>query len=437
MFNSPFDIRVNTVNCVGVMGAGVALAFKRRYPEMFLAYKKACEVNEVRPGELYIWKKNDNDWIVNFPTKRDWRGKSRYHDIASGLLALRKYLEGLGKIKIALPALGCGNGGLDWNVVLPMIVKELEDLEAEVHVFEPENSRKIGQQALLNEINHSLLELGDYGFGAAEFFRTKDQQASRFFIKADWNPFAYRWISLFPSKDLSDREIEALNSIAVQLHTESGSIAVVLLYKVRSSLEVVEIFSKNRINVILILPFGPLSNMKLARDFDNIDSSRVAVISFSEPKQKWSNMLGISANNFIFENATGALLSDPSSEVINEVNLKRWRYDPFVFVRYRDHSTEALEFLSKNDLRPIGRRPETGELNLLPLLSAKNKNPITDFERIDIEKVQIISYYKLNKIFNLLKGFESKSYEISFSIKTESKELKILIEDILGNFDVG
>lgn len=244
MFDSQFDIRVNTVNCVGVMGAGVALAFKRRYPEMFLAYKKACEVNEVRPGELYIWKKNDSDWIINFPTKRDWRGKSRYPDIASGLLALRKYLEGFGKIKIALPALGCGNGGLDWNVVLPMIIKELDELEAEVHVFEPDNSRKLGQQAALSDIDHSLLELGDYGFGAAEFFRTKDQQACRFFIKADWNPFAYRWISLFPSKDLSEREIEALQSIAAQLYYESSSIAVVLSYKVRTSLEVVKIFFK-------------------------------------------------------------------------------------------------------------------------------------------------------------------------------------------------
>lgn len=112
MFGTPVDVRVNTVNCKGVMGAGVALAFKNRYPDMFKDYQSACKRGLVRPGRLHIWKSQVGDWVINFPTKRDWRDPSRYEDIGAGLEALRNYLSEQGSISVALPALGCGNGGL-------------------------------------------------------------------------------------------------------------------------------------------------------------------------------------------------------------------------------------------------------------------------------------------------------------------------------------
>lgn len=437
MFDSQFDIRVNTVNCVGVMGAGVALAFKRRYPEMFLDYKTACEANEVKPGKLYIWHKTNAEWVINFPTKRDWREKSRYSDIAEGLKTLKTYLRGFGAIKVALPALGCGHGGLDWNVVYPMIVHELSELEAEVHVFEPASSLKIGRRATQNDTDHSLLELGDYGFFAAELVKVKGKEARRFYVRANWNPFAYRWIALLPSKELTDREIDALKSIATQLRPTSDSTAVVLLYKVRSSLQVVEIFSQQGINVVLVLPFGPLANPKLAREIDEMDLNQVAVISFAEPKQKWTNFLGVGANNFIFANSSSALLSDPSSEAINDISLKKWRYDPFVFVRYRDHSMETLEFLERNGLRPIGKRPDTGQLNLLPLLASKNELTVTGAERTDLQNPHLVSVSQLNKILDALSRFGSESqYEIFFTIKTESTELDLLVREIMEDVNL-
>src|SRR5688500_17204920 len=98
MFATPADIRVNTVNCVGVMGTGVALAFKKRYPEMFEAYQRDCANGLVRPGQLHVWRSLAGDWIINFPTKRDWREGSHYEDIESGLHALRAYLETLGPV---------------------------------------------------------------------------------------------------------------------------------------------------------------------------------------------------------------------------------------------------------------------------------------------------------------------------------------------------
>lgn len=136
------DVRVNTVNCVGVMGKGVALGFKQRYPEMFLDYKKACRAGLVRPGELHVWKLAENYTIVNFPTKRDWRDPSRYEDIDAGLKALQMFLKPLGRVHVTLPALGCGHGGLDWERVQRRIEVFLGELDAVIWAYSPEDSRR-------------------------------------------------------------------------------------------------------------------------------------------------------------------------------------------------------------------------------------------------------------------------------------------------------
>ena len=144
MFTLPADIRVNTVNCVGVMGAGVALAFKTRYPAMFRAYKEACDAGEVKPGSLHVWR-TSTEWILNFPTKRHWRDGSRYEDVEAGLEALRTYLDSLRyHARVALPALGCGHGGLDWPRVSKLIEHHLATTAAEIFVFEPADSRRAG-----------------------------------------------------------------------------------------------------------------------------------------------------------------------------------------------------------------------------------------------------------------------------------------------------
>jgi adenine-specific DNA methylase/O-acetyl-ADP-ribose deacetylase (regulator of RNase III) len=146
MFDTPAEIRVNTVNCVGVMGKGVALAFKTHYPEMFRDYQKACEAGELKPGRLHIWKDASGVTIVNFPTKRHWRNPSRYEDIETGLGALRKFLAEQGAARVTLPALGCGHGGLDWGRVSRMIREHLSDLAADIFVFDPVVSRQIDER---------------------------------------------------------------------------------------------------------------------------------------------------------------------------------------------------------------------------------------------------------------------------------------------------
>jgi O-acetyl-ADP-ribose deacetylase (regulator of RNase III) len=131
---------VNTVNCVGVMGKGIALQFKQTFPENFKQYKKACDAGDVQPGKMLITETGrilSPRYIVNFPTKQHWKGNSKLADIQSGLQALVEDVQQLGIQSIALPPLGCGNGGLDWNVVKPLIVEAFSGLsEVRVVVFE-------------------------------------------------------------------------------------------------------------------------------------------------------------------------------------------------------------------------------------------------------------------------------------------------------------
>lgn len=132
---------VNTVNCVGIMGRGIALQFKNAYPENFKSYVAACERNEVQPGQMLIFKTGrltNPKYIINFPTKRHWRGKSRIEDIDAGLVALANEIRSRNIHSIAIPPLGSGLGGLDWSNVRPRIEKSLRSLDnVKVVIFEP------------------------------------------------------------------------------------------------------------------------------------------------------------------------------------------------------------------------------------------------------------------------------------------------------------
>lgn len=124
LLHAEAEALVNTVNCVGVMGKGIALQFKQAYPEMNKAYEKACERGEVVPGKVQVWATgalSGPKYVINFPTKREWYTKSRYADIESGLRSLVEEVQRLDIESIALPPLGCGNGGLTWSKVRPMI----------------------------------------------------------------------------------------------------------------------------------------------------------------------------------------------------------------------------------------------------------------------------------------------------------------------------
>lgn len=122
---------VNAVNCRGIMGKGIALQFKLAYPDNFKHYEQACKMKRVVPGQMFVVPVQAADnprYIINFPTKRHWRDKSRLEDIQSGLAAFAKALRQYQITSVAVPALGCGLGGLDWNTVKPLIEATAEEL---------------------------------------------------------------------------------------------------------------------------------------------------------------------------------------------------------------------------------------------------------------------------------------------------------------------
>jgi O-acetyl-ADP-ribose deacetylase (regulator of RNase III) len=135
------DALVNAVNCVGVMGKGLALQFKKAFPDAFRAYQGACRARELAPGRMHVvdtTRAGGPKYVIHFPTKRHWRDPSRLEDIEAGLDALVQEVRDRGIRSIAVPALGCGLGGLDWADVRPLIEDALGPLESvRLLVFEP------------------------------------------------------------------------------------------------------------------------------------------------------------------------------------------------------------------------------------------------------------------------------------------------------------
>jgi len=149
LFETGAEAIVNTVNCVGVMGKGVALEFKNRWPDNFKAYKKLCQNKHLRPGGVFIFDTDDlfgdskkhQRYLINFPTKDHWRSKSKLSYIEQGLDDLLVKLESLNIKSVALPPLGCGNGGLDWDEVKLLLEKKLSKMQsADFYIYGPKES---------------------------------------------------------------------------------------------------------------------------------------------------------------------------------------------------------------------------------------------------------------------------------------------------------
>ena len=141
IFESPAQVITNPINCVGVMGSGLALEFKNRFQGLFKDYERRCLAHRVKPGEPYLYE-DDEIQVLNFPTKRHWKDSSRLEDIEAGLKMLSENFDRMGIFYLALPALGCGLGGLEWSAVKPLIDKYLGEIpELEVVVYEPTDSK--------------------------------------------------------------------------------------------------------------------------------------------------------------------------------------------------------------------------------------------------------------------------------------------------------
>lgn len=140
LLTSQAEALVNAVNTCGVMGGGIALAFRNTFPDMFQAYKKACMRREVVPGKMHIFQLKTKQYIINFPTKDDPMYPSELEFISSGLIDLVKQIKVLRIQSVAIPALGCGLGGLSWANVRPLIVHAAAELpDVRVVLYEPQD----------------------------------------------------------------------------------------------------------------------------------------------------------------------------------------------------------------------------------------------------------------------------------------------------------
>lgn len=137
LFESKCSTIVNTINCVGVMGKGIALEFKKRFPEMFMDYVLKCNRGEVKPGLPYIYQNSEGVNVLNFPTKDHWRSPSRLSYVIEGLDWFVENYEKYNIDSIAFPPLGCGNGGLSWSTVGPIMYQKLSKLPIQVEIYAP------------------------------------------------------------------------------------------------------------------------------------------------------------------------------------------------------------------------------------------------------------------------------------------------------------
>lgn len=366
MFDTDVDIRVNTVNCVGVMGAGVALAFKTRYPAMFRDYKKACDAGEVQPGRLNVWR-TLTEWIINFPTKRHWRENSRYEDVEDGLKALRQYLDNVGKsVRVALPALGCGHGGLDWSRVSKMIVEHLANVQAEIFVFEPSDSLRVGEMAASrrrdpereNELKPRTLRADERSFPAV--LRRIDVHALTVVGDVSRLSQPMVWITLAESPTAKEEEaaaqcVEALARASTQLSFIVGGSAWRRLVQL----------AVTRNTEVLLWSVEPIRVETLQLQ-NELATGLVTVASIANDGDVWTSRAYHRTRQASLQASRAQLITDTQPDWLDEAPSSAEQR--VFFVRYAN--SDAVERLLRFGARPIGRGSESKAPNIGPIISA-------------------------------------------------------------------
>lgn len=370
MFATEADIRVNTVNCVGAMGAGVALAFKRRNPEMFKAYHADCKLGKVRPGEMYVWKSLTGDWIVNFPTKRDWRDPSRYEDIESGLVALHKYLADQGSVSVALPALGCGNGGLDWKKVSAMIEDHLQGLDAHIKVFAPSASRIAGHSADTDPTEDEIARANQIGFSVLrEQSKAGIRTSSTAFYKGNSSLLDQRWVALVPSRAPNEREVKAIDSIASAFADSRPDVVVAVILSNKTSEDLAKRISERGVSVILVLPFGALTRKSISHLGNNEITGGLALLSNISPSEKWSRKNFSVAIELLLGNSCATVVTDPSPEWLIGKTGRSWQKSPLFYLNYGQLEPHIQLSLSQIDAVAISKDAHSGQPKIEGILN--------------------------------------------------------------------
>lgn len=351
-FDYEADIRVNTVNCVGVMGAGAALQFKKRYPAMYEEYVKECSLGNVKIGQPHVWSDNSLfsglPTIVNLPTKDHWKKPSEYEYVEKGLRWLRDFLLNKPQKTITLPALGCGHGGLDWEKVRVMIVQYLTDLETKVLVFEPASSTKA---TLSTEDIEKYASLGIKNLfpGDGDYpLKLRGKSASEIYLKGNPEILMRKLLSIVIDSKASEREKTAILA-CVNAISPNNDFSILMGYNSSFEIDVVKRLVERGFAVAIVLPYG-IMQLKMRKDLAAIWSEeRNSVISIADLHQSWNINEGLKSLKFRIAISETILITafelDFMSKLENDFNannntvfyLNYWNDEPSFFSKIRAH----------------------------------------------------------------------------------------------------
>lgn len=290
-FDYEADIRINTVNCVGVMGAGVALEFKKRYPKMFKAYVDVCKNNKIEPGVPFLWEEYDlfsTCIIINLPTKIHWKDPSEYIYIEKDLIWLRDYLKDKkSNVVVTLPALGCGHGGLNWNIVKERINYYLKHISAKVLVFEPSSSNKNISNSFstpntgtyLQERNIKKIRISDDEYSE----KFKEFIQNEIYCIGNEKLLDFKMISLICSNLVNEKESLAVFKVLQEL--EIKDFVLLLSLNNKKQLQFAKKLLEKGYNLVLIIPYG-ICNYKFRNELMDFKDNSL-VLSYLNPNQEF------------------------------------------------------------------------------------------------------------------------------------------------------
>jgi len=368
-FDYEADIRINTVNCVGVMGAGVALLFKNKFPDMFKDYSDACSKGIVIPGKPHVWIDNNmfkNTTIINFPTKKHWKNPSEYEYIEKGLIWLKEFLTDKENSTITIPALGCGHGGLDWNIVKNMIIKNLGDLKINILLFEPSSSTN---NKLTKELTNTFKEKNIKVLKPDNSLypkHLKGRSSSEIFYQGNIDLLNKKNISIVVTSKPDEREKNALFSFIEELPKKD--IVFLLNYNSSFEIDIIKDILIKGFRAIIIIPFGIL-NLKVRKDLQPYwNNENVVVLSLSKPTQTWKSYESVNALKFRLKISNLVLINSLHYEKLKNFENELKSLNNYKF--YLNYWNTQIDFFNRISANKIGLNPKTRRPNTTNVINS-------------------------------------------------------------------
>lgn len=358
-FDYKADIRINTVNCVGVMGAGVALEFKNKYPEMFRAYVDVCKRKEIAPGKPFLWEEYDlfsRCMIINLPTKLHWRNPSEYDYIERDLVWLRDFLRDKNeKTVVTLPALGCGHGGLNWGIVKDKIIHYLADLPAKILVFEPSSSNKelnkVQYNARICENNVVTIYPDEKEYPC----NLKGGNKKEIYCKGNVKLLNYKKLSIILGNSINEKEMSAVFRTLKELNNEQFVIVVGLNNK--KQLEVVKLLLEKGYKLMLVIPYGILQ-FKFSYELEKYIKEYV-IVSFLQPLEEFKKYEYINSLKKRLDLANVILYCSEDLEGIRKSVKYLKGYDNLFYINFWLNDVEEFNKLNakKVNISAVTKKP--------------------------------------------------------------------------------